>query len=41
MLAASAAATLKATVLRWSDEQQAREIEHYFARVEAERVSQQ
>jgi len=30
-----------ATVLGWSDEQQAREVEHYLARVEAERASQQ
>jgi glycerol-3-phosphate dehydrogenase len=39
--AAGAAAALMADVLGWSDEQQAREIEHYLARVEAERVSQQ
>ena len=41
MSAASAGAALMATVLGWSDEQQAREIEHYLARVEAERVCQQ
>ena len=39
--AAGAAAVLMATVLDWSDEQQAREVEHYLARVEAERASQQ
>ena len=39
--AAGAAAVLMATVLGWSDEQQAREVEHYLARVEAERASQQ
>ena len=39
--AARPAAALLATVLGWSDEQQTREIEHYLARVEAERASQQ
>ena len=39
--AAGPAAALMATVLGWSDEQQAREVEHYLARVEAERASQQ
>ena len=39
--AASGAAALMATVLGWSHEQEAREIEHYLARVEAERLSQQ
>ena len=41
MSAASAGAALMATVLGWSDEQQTREIEHYLARAEAERVCQQ
>ena len=39
--AASPAAALMATALGWSDEQQSREVEHYLARVEAERASQQ
>ena len=39
--AAGPAAALMATVLGWSDEQQTKEIEHYLARVEAERASQQ
>jgi glycerol-3-phosphate dehydrogenase len=39
--AASGAAALMAVVLGWSHEQEAREIEHYLARVEAERLSQQ
>ena len=39
--AASGAAALMATVLGWSHEQEAWEIEHYLARVEAERLSQQ
>jgi glycerol-3-phosphate dehydrogenase len=39
--AARPAAALMATVLGWSDEQRTREIEHYLARVEAERASQQ
>jgi glycerol-3-phosphate dehydrogenase len=39
--AAPAAAALVAPVLGWSDEQVAREVEHYLARVEAERLSQQ
>jgi len=39
--AASGAAALMATVLGWSHEQEAREIEHHLARVEAERLSQQ
>ena len=39
--AASPAAALMAPVLGWSDEQQGKEIEHYLARVEAERASQQ
>jgi glycerol-3-phosphate dehydrogenase len=34
------AARLMASVLGWSGEQQARELEHYLARVEAERASQ-
>jgi len=38
--AASGAAALMATVLGWSHEQEAWEIEHYLARVEAERLSQ-
>ena len=39
--AAIPAASLMAPVLGWSDEQQGKEIEHYLARVEAERASQQ
>jgi glycerol-3-phosphate dehydrogenase len=39
--AAGPAAALMAGVLGWSVEQQAREVEHYLARVEAERASQQ
>jgi len=39
--AASPAASLMAPVLGWSDEQQRKEIEHYLARVEAERASQE
>ncbi len=39
--AAPLAARLVAPVLGWSDVQTAREIEHYLARVEAERLSQQ
>jgi glycerol-3-phosphate dehydrogenase len=39
--AAGPAAALMATVLGWSDDQQTKEVEHYLARVEAERVSQQ
>jgi glycerol-3-phosphate dehydrogenase len=39
--AATPAATLMAATLGWSQEQRAKEIEHYLARVEAERVSQQ
>jgi len=39
--AAIPAAVLMAPVLGWSDEQQRKEIEHYLARVEAERASQQ
>jgi glycerol-3-phosphate dehydrogenase len=39
--AAGPAAALMATVLGWSEEQQTKEIEHYLARVEAERASQQ
>jgi glycerol-3-phosphate dehydrogenase len=39
--AARPAAALMATALGWSDEQQSREVEHYLARVEAERASQQ
>jgi len=39
--AAIPAASLMAPVLGWSDEQQRKEIEHYLARVEAERASQQ
>jgi glycerol-3-phosphate dehydrogenase len=38
---AAPVASLMATVLGWSDEQQGKEIEHYLARVEAERASQQ
>lgn len=41
MSAASAAAALLATVLGWSDDQQARAVEHFLAGVEAERGSQQ
>ena len=39
--AAIPAASLMAPVLGWSDEQQRKEIEHYLARVKAERASQQ
>ena len=39
--AAIPTASLMAPVLGWSDEQQRKEIEHYLARVEAERASQQ
>jgi glycerol-3-phosphate dehydrogenase len=39
--AARPAAALMAKVLGWSDDQQTKEIEHYLARVEAERASQQ
>jgi glycerol-3-phosphate dehydrogenase len=39
--AAIPAAVLMASVLGWSDEQQRKEIEHYLARVAAERASQQ
>jgi glycerol-3-phosphate dehydrogenase len=39
--AAIPVASLMAPVLGWSDEQQRKEIEHYLARVEAERASQQ
>ena len=39
--AARPVAALMATALGWSDEQQSREVEHYLARVEAERASQQ
>jgi glycerol-3-phosphate dehydrogenase len=39
--AAAPAASLMSSVLGWSDEQQGKEIEHYLARVEAERASQQ
>jgi glycerol-3-phosphate dehydrogenase len=39
--AAIPAASLMASVLGWSEEQQGKEIEHYLARVEAERASQQ
>ena len=39
--AAIPAASLMAPVLGWSDEQQHKEIEHYLARVEAERLSQE
>ena len=39
--AALPAASLMAPILGWSDEQQRKEIEHYLARVEAERASQQ
>jgi glycerol-3-phosphate dehydrogenase len=35
------AASLMAPILGWSDEQRRKEIEHYLARVEAERASQQ
>ena len=30
-----------APLLHWSDEQEAREVKHYLARVEAERLSQE
>ena len=39
--AAVPVASLMAPVLGWSDEQKRKEIEHYLARVEAERASQQ
>ena len=39
--AAGPVASLMAPVLAWSDEQQRKEIEHYLARVQAERASQQ
>jgi glycerol-3-phosphate dehydrogenase len=39
--AAPVAAALVAPVLGWSDEQVVREVEHYLARVEAERLSQE
>jgi glycerol-3-phosphate dehydrogenase len=39
--AALPAASLMAPILGWSDEQRRKEIEHYLARVEAERASQQ
>jgi len=39
--AAAPVADLMAPILGWSDEQQRKEIEHYLARVEAERTSQQ
>jgi glycerol-3-phosphate dehydrogenase len=39
--AAGPAASLMASALGWSDAQRAREVEHYLARVEAERLSQQ
>ena len=39
--AAAPVACLMAPILGWSDEQQRKEIEHYLARVEAERASQQ
>jgi glycerol-3-phosphate dehydrogenase len=39
--AATPAASLMAPILGWSDEQQRKEVEHYLARVEAERASQQ
>jgi glycerol-3-phosphate dehydrogenase len=39
--AAPVAAELMAGVLGWSREQQAKEVEHYLARVEAERLSQE
>ena len=39
--AAIPAAVLMAPVLGWSDEQQRKEVEHYLARVEAERASQE
>ncbi|HEY8619809.1 MAG TPA: glycerol-3-phosphate dehydrogenase/oxidase [Dermatophilaceae bacterium] len=39
--AAIPTASLMAPLLGWSDEQQGKEIEHYLARVEAERASQQ
>jgi glycerol-3-phosphate dehydrogenase len=38
---APAAADLMASVLGWSEEQKGKEIEHYLARVEAERASQE
>ncbi len=39
--AAVPAAALMAPLLGWSDEQQRKEVEHYLARVEAERASQE
>jgi len=39
--AALPVASLMAPILGWSDEQQRKEVEHYLARVEAERASQQ
>jgi glycerol-3-phosphate dehydrogenase len=39
--AAPVAAALLAPVLGWSAAQVAREVEHYLARVEAERLSQE
>ncbi|MFL6099853.1 MAG: glycerol-3-phosphate dehydrogenase/oxidase [Actinomycetales bacterium] len=39
--AAPVAADLMAVVLGWSEEQRDKEVEHYLARVEAERLSQQ
>jgi glycerol-3-phosphate dehydrogenase len=39
--AAPVAAALMAPVLGWSEAQTAREVEHYLARVEAERLSQE
>jgi glycerol-3-phosphate dehydrogenase len=39
--AAPVAADLMAVVLGWSPEQRAKEVEHYLARVEAERLSQE
>ncbi len=41
LAAAPVAAELMASVLGWSDDQVAKEVEHYTARVEAERLSQQ
>ena len=41
MRAAPAAAALLAPVLGWSEAQTEREIDHYLARVEAERLSQE
>jgi len=39
--AAIPVASLMAPILGWSEEQQRKEVEHYLARVEAERASQQ